>query len=260
MSKSEKSKYHVPNLERALKIIELLALKHHGMSSSDIASTLEIPVNSAFRITMTLLSHGYLERCVDSKKFTLSRKLLSVGYTACGEGSLTELSIDIMRELRDNTKETVLIGSILENQGVVVENLTGLYPFSFVARVGTRFNLYTAAPGKAIMAYLPERELNNLLNSFSFDKFNERTITNKKDFLKELEFVKEHGYGIDHAEEFENCHCIVAPIFNQASYPIASIWITGPASRITEDRFGELGELIIKEAAKISKNLGFNVF
>ncbi len=260
MNNLEKSKYHVPNLERALKIIELLAPQHHGMSSSDIASTLEIPVNSAFRITMTLLSHGYLERCIDSKKFTVSRKLLSIGYTACGEGSLIELSIDIMRELRDKTKETVLIGSILDNQGVVVENLTGLHPFSFVARVGTRFNLHSAAPGKAIMAYLPKGELNNLLDSFSFEKFNERTITNKKDFLKELEFVKEHGYGIDRTEEFENCHCIAAPIFNQSSYPVAAMWITGPASRITERRFDELGELIVQEADKISKKLGFNVF
>ena len=260
MSNSEKSKYHVPNLERALKIIELLATQHHGMTSSDIAGTLEIPVNSAFRITMTLLSHGYLERCENSKKFTLSRKLLSIGYTACGEGSLIELSIDTMRELRDEIKETVLIGSILDNQGVVVENMMGLHPFSFVARVGTRFNLSTAAPGKAIMAYLPDRELNDLLDSLSFEKYNERTITSKEGFLKELEFVKEHGYGIDHAEEFENCHCIAAPIFNQGGYPIAAIWITGPASRLAEDKFDSIGKLVLEKAEKISKKLGFKVF
>ncbi|UDQ97980.1 IclR family transcriptional regulator [Lentisphaerota bacterium WC36G] len=260
MSNQEKSKYHVPNLERALKIIELLADHHHGMSSSDIASTLEIPVNSAFRITMTLYNNGYLERCETSKKFSLSRKLLSIGYTACGEGSLIELSIDVMRELRDKVKETVLVGSILDNQGVVVENLTGLHPFSFVARVGTRFNLHTAAPGKAIMAYLPERELNGLLDSFSFEKFNERTITSKAGFIKELDFVKEHGYGIDRAEEFDNCHCIAAPIFNHGGHPIAAIWVTGPASRLKESNFEQLGKQVIEAAEKISKKMGYKVF
>jgi len=249
-------KYHVPNLERALAIIELLAKYQHGLSASDIASMLEIPANSVFRITMTLLNTGYLNRDNESKHFSLSRKFLAVGYAASGEISLIEIALDIMRELRECIFETVMLGSLLDNTGVVMESLPGLHSFSFTARVGTRFNLHSSAPGKAIIAFLPENEREHIISCLNFQKFNERTITEKKGFKKELEKVRKSGFAIDHAEEFENCHCISAPIINQAGYPIAAIWTSGPANRFPKKSFENSSREIIKAAEKISRKLG----
>jgi len=96
--------YHVPNLERALAIMELLA-ERPGMGVSRIAEVLEFPKNSVFRIIMSLHRHGYVVRDGSAKTFQLSRKLLALGHAATNTKTLVENAVDVMRELRDSTRK-----------------------------------------------------------------------------------------------------------------------------------------------------------
>lgn len=251
------SKYHVPNLERALFMIELLASSSAGMGLTEISNQLGISKNSTFRIAMTLLHHGYLTRDENSKVFNLSGKLLSVGYAAVTEQNLLEKSMDVLRDLRNSTKETVLIGIILADEGVVLEQVPGLHSFKFWIDVGTRFPLHTAVPSKAILAFLPEKIQQPICERIEFKKYTNKTITKLDDFLEELKTVKEKGFAKDDGEEVEGMHCIGAPIFNGNSYPVAAIWITGPSDRLPKSQFDQLGMSVKDHALRISQRLGY---
>ena len=144
------SNYHVPNLTRALKIMELFVDHHEGLTTTQITSILKIPRNSVFRITATLLDHGYLIRDEETKIFQLSQKLLTMGYAALGEQTLVEKSLTVMRKLRDRFKETVPLGIIHGNEGLVIEEVQGLHSFRYVLEPGRRFHLHTSAPGKGL--------------------------------------------------------------------------------------------------------------
>lgn len=251
------SKYHVPNLERALYMIELLSSSPAGMGITEISNQLGISKNSTFRIAMTLLHHGYLTRDENSKAFNLSGKFLSVGYAAVTEQNLLEKSMDVLRDLRNTAKETVLIGIILADEGVVLEQVPGLHSFKFWIDVGTRFPLHTAVPSKAILAYLPEKVQQPICSRIEFKKYTNKTITKLDDFLAELATVKELGYAIDGGEEVEGMHCIGAPIFNGNSYPVAAIWVTGPSDRLPVSQFEQMGKTVKEHALRISQRLGY---
>jgi DNA-binding IclR family transcriptional regulator len=247
--------YHVPNLERALVIMEFLS-QNPGAGVSRIAEALRLPKNSVFRITMSLLRHGYLLRDDATKAFYLSHKLLALGYAATNKHTVIENSMDVMRELRDATKETVLIGSLLGTEGVVLEQVFGSHPFKFMVDAGTRFSLHTSAPGKALMAFLPEPERETVLQSLKLTRYNTRSITSLDALRAELSSVRECGYGEDRAEELEGVHCLGAPVLDRHGYPVASIWVTGPANRIPLESFPALGKLVKEHAARISSRLG----
>jgi len=251
------NRYSVPNLERALVIIEFLSKQPEGCGLSEIAKKLEMPKNSVFRILKTLLMHGYINQSLPDKSYILSSKFLSLGYSALGEINLIEKSLDIMRALRDEVNETVLLCSILGHEGVVMEQVLCYHEVKFVIDVGHRFPLHTAAPGKIILAYMSEKEREGILNNITFEKFNERTITNKKDLSSVLAEAKEKGYAIDCGEEIEGLHCVAAPILNYYGYPVASILITGPSSRISKRNFETIGKIVCENAAKISQRLGY---
>jgi DNA-binding IclR family transcriptional regulator len=253
------SRYHVPNLERALTILELLAARPMGLSLSEIVDELQLPKNSVFRITMTLFNHEYLKRDEDTKRFALTRKLLALGYGAVSEHNLVEKSLDVMRDLRDITKETVCLGTILDDEGVVLEQAAGLHPFKFLLDVGARFPIHTSAPTKAILANLSETEQDKMIKRINFTRYNERTIVDKDDFQHILHDIKNCGFGLDRGEYIEGARCVAAPIFDQHSYPVASIWITGPSERIQEEKYVELGEIVKKHAERISHRLGYGL-
>ena len=257
MSKTVLNNYHVPNLVRALGIFELLAERSAGLTTAQITELLNIPRNSVFRITATLLEYGYLLRDEETKVFQLSRKLLTMGYAALSEESLIEKSLEVMRKLRDQYKETIPLGILNGHEGLVIEEVPGLHSFRYVLEPGRKFHLHTAAPGKAIVAFLPMEEQEKIIKQIKFTFFNDNTIKNRTEFRKVLENVKKDGYSIDHAEEIEGMHCIGAPIFNRTGYPIAAIWITGPSIRIKEREFTSIGKAVKKACLKISKSMGY---
>ena len=249
----------VPALDRALSILELLARHPEGMRMREIAEQLELPANSVFRITATLEDRGYLLREGEDMRYTLSRKLLSLGYAAIGEDKLIEHSLDVMQLLRDETQETVLVGVRADTQGVVLEQVAATQPVKFLVDPGTHFPLHTSAPGKVFVAFLPSAEREVLLKKLKFTRFNERTLDTRAKFEAEVEDVLAQGYGLDRAEQIEGLHCVAAPIFNHRGYPIASIWVTGPSFRFPASDLPRIGVKVVAAAERISQRFGYKL-
>jgi len=255
--KNSKSRYQVPNLERALSIMEHLASRPECSSMAEIARTLKYPNNSVFRIVSTLEDHGYLVREPESKNYNLSRKMLSLGYQALVERSLTEKAVDVLRSLRDATGETALVGTLLEGEGVVLDQALSNEPIKFMVSPGTRFSLHTAAPAKAILAFVNGEESERQISLIKFTRYNDNTITGADEYRKELKKVRRQGYATDLEEEAYGIFCFAAPVFDYRGSPIAAIWITGPGFRIKDKKPSEIGMTVLRHAKQLSSRLGW---
>ncbi len=254
----DRSRYRVPILDRALALVELLGSYPEGLNVTELCEALAIPKNSAFRIAVTLEETGYLERLEPSKRYRLTSKFVTVGASSVSEMNLFEKSLDIMRTLRDQLKETVLLGTLTGSEGVVLDQVPGLHAFRFSVDPGTRFVLHTAAPGKAILAYLPDDECRKIVDRMEFTHFTENTILDKDEFLAHLDEVRKRGYGFDLSEEREGQYCVGAPIFNGKNDPIAALWITAPASRLPDCDLDGVARKIRAAADVISSKFGWN--
>lgn len=252
-------RYHIPNLKRGLEVFEVLAKNTDGISLSEISRITGYSKNSIFRIICTLEDCGYVVKNKDQRKIRMSRKLAALGYAAFGESNIVERGMDVIRKMRDELAETAMLGTMLEEDCVLLEQAPGRHPFKFLGEVGMRICFNASAPGKAILAYLPKDEFERRMASMNFKKFNAKTILDKKTLAAELERVRANGYSVDNGEEIEGVNCVGAPVFDAHGYPIAAIWITGPRERIGEERFGEIGAKVRAYADIISARLGYGL-
>lgn len=250
------ARYHVPSLIRALQIFEFLATEVEPMGVSEISARLGLPKNSVFRILTTLADYGYVHREPEQKNYILSRKLLALGHMAVDGLSLVEKALGPMRALCESTLESVLIGVLSGTQGVVLEQIPSPQPIKVLVELGHRFPLHSAAPGKAILAFLPPPQREAVLQKIKFTRYTTRTITRKADYIAELDRVRELGYALDLGEEVEEIHCIAAPILGRRGEPVAAIWVTGPRTRLTEGRFEIVRRAVVAQAAIISERVG----
>ncbi len=78
-----------------------------GETLQDIKSALDISQTTAYRILNTLVRLDYLLYNEDTKKYKLSRKLLTLGFRSLNEHNLLETVLTRLRDLRDQVKETV---------------------------------------------------------------------------------------------------------------------------------------------------------
>ncbi|MDR2036768.1 MAG: IclR family transcriptional regulator [Bacteroidales bacterium] len=255
---NEGENYHVPGLEKGLIIMEHLASYPKGLNLQEIKSSLNISQTTAYRVLQTLVKLGYLLYNETEKSYRLSTKLLTIGFSSLNEHHLLEIVLPCLRELRDIIKETVCFGILGSEKGVFIEQAQGHHAFRFVLAPGKSFELHCSAPGKAMMAYLPDVVRNRYLSYMGFEKYNDRTITNEKDYLEELEKVRKVGYALDNEEELSGVICVAAPIFNYRGYPCGVIWTSGPKDRLTPQAILVTAGQIREMTEKISLSLGYS--
>lgn len=251
------SKYKVPNLDRALTMMELLKDHPKGMTITEMATLLAISQSSVYRISMTLLDRGFFTRDPKTKKFRMSNKLFSVSSASTCDVNIAETASPYLRQLRNDTKETALLGVLLpeKGRGVSIMEYPGLHPFRFVHDIGEPIILHVGAPGKALLAFLPEVEQDEIISRLHLKKYTEQTITDKDALRQELQMIRERGYASGLGEWMEEMHCISAPVFDAYHYPIAVIWITGPATRMPVENIPVLAKRVMSYATKISKQI-----
>lgn len=256
MSSKIESKYNVPGLDRALSIIELLNKNPAGLSVNEIAHSLKYPLNSIYRIMMTLERRKYVGKQSGESVFVLSDKFLTLATPVAGEPAFIETAMPFMRDLRDDTMESVFAGVLVGNEGVVLEQCEGLHPFSFRISPGLRFSLHTAAPGKLFLAHLETKKRNKIMDGLKLNKLTPNTITTKEGLEKEILKASKDGYAVDYEEEFKGQVCVGAPVLGKNAKLIGSIWIVAPTSRLPKSKISETARRVMENADKISQTLG----
>lgn len=253
----KKTKYDVPSLKTGFGILEHLARFPSGRLLTEIAEELSCPISSAYRMAMTLEDMGLVLRDADTKHIRLTNKLLMIGQRAITETNLMEHALDIMREMRDQVSDTVLIGVRDGAEIIVLDQVIGSRMFCFVAKLGYRISAYCSAPGKAILAFLPKKEREEVIASTQFIRYNERTITTAVALRRELASIVKQGFSFDDSEQFDGIYCIGAPVFDRTGFPVAAIWTTGLMMNLDQSRKSELGSQIRAYADRISHRLGY---
>ncbi len=242
-----------------MELLEILANHHAGLTIQDMCVLLKYPKTTVYRIATTLSELGYLGKNEESNRFFLSRKIFRLGLAALGEANILERAIEPMKRLRDEVKESVMLGTLVGSDVVLLEQVLGSHDFTFMLKTGAHLCPYASAPGKVLLAYQTDRVRDELLKNMELVSFNENTIVNKQQLLNELWRVKEKGYGVDIEEEIAGVHCLGAPVFNPSGEIIACVWISGPKGRMPSELFPELSRKVCTCAEIISGKLGYKI-
>lgn len=244
-----------PALDRALALLEFISAHSDGVTTGQIREALGFSANLVFRLTKALAVHGYIERDLAGTRFLLTQKLLTLVQPKHEERSLAQLSWETLCLLRDSTGESAHIGIRSGFDCVVLERVIGLSLFKYYVEAGARGPLHAGAPGKVMLAWLPEAELEQVLSQAELTRLTNATITSKTAFLTHLKEVRRKGYAMDFGETMEGLRCLGAPVFDANGRVCASVWITAPAPRLDTESEKRHAPLVIDAGRRISQLL-----
>ena len=239
----------VPNLQRGMAMLEYLATGQRSATIAELSERLGYPMASVFRITQELAELGYLARDPATKRFTLTNKFLLLGQPQGRSRGLVEAALPAMRGLNRATGETTQVCCLVETENVILEQFLSIHPFKYSAELGARCPAFSCAPGKAIIAALPEEDRNELVERIRFKRYTPTTITDRRAFYKELAQIVQSGYALDRSEGLEGIHCVAASVCDRHGHPVGAITVAAPASRLPEKDFPRIGK-IVAEAAR----------
>lgn len=249
-------RYHIPNVAKAISVVRVLSKRPDGMTRSQISACTEFSESIIFRILYTMSDYGMVVKNPD-KSYSISKKFVSIAYDAVSGENLVLAARGLMNEIRDKLLEPVMLGVLSDEAVIMIDQSPGKHPFGFIGKIGMRCPLHSSAPAKAILAFLPDGEMRAILDRIKFEKFTPKTISNKKRLLTELKIARRNGYATDCGEYLIGANCVGVPIFDYQKYPVASIWVTGPAERIPAEIFPKIGRMLVRKASEISEKLGY---
>lgn len=165
--------------------------ENHPFSVTELASRLNIPVNSVFRILKELENRKYLEKDHTNSTYTLTGKLYYMGNVIGSRISLKAAAQHYLRKFWEHTNETVILTVFGSDYSTLIfDQLISTEPIKFVSTIGIEFSSYSSAMGKAMLAFLPPEELKQYLQNVEMKPVTPYTITSPVLLAKELEEVQ----------------------------------------------------------------------
>jgi DNA-binding IclR family transcriptional regulator len=211
---------------------------------------------TAHRIAHVLESHGLLRRGLDSNRYRLGLHLYDLGCQALDHVNIRDEARPFMTRIALEVGETVHLAVLDRAEVLYIERVEAQRSLTMGSKLGGRNPVYCTALGKAILAYSPAIEVEQILAACRMEARTRNTFTSALALKRELERIRDRGYAIDDEEIEDGIRCVSAPILNPTNRAVAAISVSGPSSRITPNRFELIGKTVLKAAREVSAYIG----
>jgi IclR family acetate operon transcriptional repressor len=243
------------SLHRGLQALEFVA-QAGEVSVSEVATALGLPRASAHILLSTLADAGYLRQAKRRGRYGMDLRVLLLANAVLRRMPVRDRAAPLLHELASTTGLAAYLGVLSRDDVVTVDRIVPTPRPEARADLGVANPAYASSMGKAILAFLPPRELESYLASVELQPITERTITSIDQLRTELDQVRARGYAVSEGEHRPNVRSVAAPIFSYSSEVVAAVCVRHylPADQSPD---ATLTEALISIAQRISHTLGY---
>ena len=255
-SRNRASEGRNQSLKRALTLLQRLAEAPQGMQLTELSYQLGMPAATVHRLLATFEEFDFVDQDDDQGLWHIGLNAFTVGNAFLKRRDFAAIARPHMHALVDQCGETVNLGVVDDGEVVFIGQVETLEVMRMIARLGSRSPIHASGVGKALLAGMAERQVEQILERRGLPRFTERTIDNPTALREELETTRRRGYALDDEEHAVGLRCVAAAIFDENAQALAAISLSGPKARMVDERLGELGEAVRRTAEEITAALG----
>jgi len=252
-----KSPYKVQVLDRALAIINALAASREQPTLAQLAEMVQLNKSTAHRLLMILESYRIVARNPQTGQYHLGLRLFELGTIAIASFNIRERARRYLERVVYEVDETVHLCVLDAGEVLYLDKIEPSRSVRMASRIGRRNPAHCTAVGKAMLAYLPGQDVDDILRHHGLQRFTPNTITTPVELKAELNTVLERGYSIDNEEVEEGVRCLGAAVLDHSGRPLAAISVSAPSFRLGEDKTAMVAASLCRATQELSKESGF---
>jgi IclR family acetate operon transcriptional repressor len=230
----------IQSVARASAVLAAVVDSADGLTTTEIARHTGLTMSTAHRIAHTLAGGDLLCREPNSERFLPGPVLLRLARKTLRASGVPEAA-DVLKELADRTGETASIGMRRGDEVLVLLSVPSTRSLRYTGQPGARVPLLDSAIGCAIVAFGPDpiAEAAAVLCAAAGGAPAE-TWASEIDLLS----TQFRGYAVRDDPHDPALRAIAAPVFGASEHVRMGVEIQGPASRLPERAFDELGATV----------------
>ena len=246
----------IKTTETVFNIVEAL-VELDGATGSELTDELDIPTSTVHDHLQSLNRLGFLVR--DSDEYHISARFLELGARRRKNMDLYQVAKPELDRLAEETGEHASLMLEENALGVLLYTAKGDNAVQVNTYSGARTKLHMTAPGKAILAHLPQPQLDDVIDRYGLTGGTRNTITNREELETELKQITNRGYAIDRQELFDGMRAVGAPLLSEDGSVLGAISVYGPVNRLNDKRFeNDIPDNVLQAANVIEVNLNYS--
>jgi DNA-binding IclR family transcriptional regulator len=245
------------SVQNALRVLDCFSATDRELGVSELARRLGLGKSTVHRLCTTLAAGGLLDHNPETGRYRLGLRLYELGALVGVHLDLHEAASPALNDVRNRTGETVQLAVLDGREVVYVERLESSHTVRLFGRVGHRNSAHCTSTGKVLLAYLPEAELDALLDGWVLEPRTPYTITDHGALRQALAEVRRRGWG-ENANEVEmGVASVGAPIRDASGTVVAALSVAGPAMRLDGGSLRRFASVVVEAADAVSRRLGY---
>ncbi len=246
----------VQSLSRALSILNTLADSDGGFSLSDLALTVGLAPSTTHRLLTTLQNERYVAFDAERRVWNVGVQAFQTGNAFLKTRDLVSLARPLMRRLMETSGETVNLGIFDHGEVIYLAQVECLKLMRAITRPGGRVPMHCSGIGKALLAWISDREVNSILHARGLQRITSTTIDTPAKLREDLEKIRARGFSFDDEENGIGLRCVASVVFDENGMPLAGISLSGPTARLKDERIQILGASVVEAAVRITQAMG----
>ena len=221
------------SLANGLKVLNIFANGVYALTIQETSERLEVTRAAARRIVLTLEKLGYLKQT--GRQFSLTPKVLDLGYAYFSSLSLHDLIRPVMQEVTATIGETCSLG-VLDGLDIVFvarEETPKLLKLDLT--VGSRLPAYAHSMGQALLAWLDKEGLDRYFQQAVLKPLTTYTITSKSALKEQLKKTRVQGYSISISELVDGFAGVSVPLTTASGTVVAGLSVSMVLGSRTRD-------------------------
>ena len=245
------------SIEKTLAVLRALLMPNPPHRLADIADHAELGKTSAHRILQVLVSNNHALAWGDGV-YSPGPALYALGGLTGDQLDLAAAARPLLEELQRSTGHTVHFAVRSGRVGVYVTKIEGDKPYQMASRVGMQIHLHCTSIGKAVLAALPEKEVDAILSDpDNGSAGSAQVISDPEAFRDELVTISRRGYSIDDEENEANVRCVGAAVYASNGSVLGGISVSGLAFMFSMEQLHTVGPTVAATADRLSGALGY---
>ena len=245
------------SLQKALRILVYMAEQSPEAGVTQLAAELGLSKATVHRLLNTMERFELIERNAESERYRLGLKLYQLGNKAVESRTLRSEAHRLLLEMSRRSRESVSLAVPTPGGVTCLDRLDSPHTIINVCTpIGAMFPAHCTAAGKAILAYLTEEEIHEIIKRNPQRQYTQFTITQLPDLKENLRLIRQRGYSVDHQELERGLSGVAAPVLSAHERVIAAVGIAGPTLRFRGRELAQKVGLVTEIAARLAMGLG----
>ncbi|QCR31045.1 IclR family transcriptional regulator [Lysinibacillus sp. SGAir0095] len=246
--------YLMNTVQKTVLILRAFTREEPKLTLTDLHKMTGIGISSLQRFVATLVHEGFLIRDERTKQYQLGLSLFYLGKLVEQESTILAVAEPILKSLSEKIGESVSMSIFDGDQRRCILNYESIHSLTARNQVGDTSPLYAGASAKALLAYLPQVEIDDYLDRVKRVPITKSTVVDRTKLLDELELIRRQGYVKTKSERIIGACSISTPILSLGR-PIASIAIIIPDVRYQDEQTEMYAQYILEAKEVIEKQL-----